>query len=204
MPQYQIADRSESILEALLKFFQNQANLKQFLDVVIFKTRNLPLRLLDWFCTNYAKKNDVCYNIRRPNGTVEVFRVYRSYKAQLKGNKKKLFDPFCRDDIISLECESPTDNLPMEFETAMCQLRFFKWAIENLLLDYVETHRDKIYTDMAENSSKSIDDTTDDKPKNSRRKKTELSKSIYQQIHVSKQSTTMTFNSTPSIGSIIA
>lgn len=203
MTQYQIADRSQSILESLLKFYENPVNLKQFLDVVVFKTRNLPLRLLDWYCTNWVKKNDTCYNIRRPNGTIEVFRVYRSYKAQLKGNKKKMFDPFCRDDPILIECESPIDQLPMKFETAICQLRFFKWAIENLLLDYVETHRDEIYKDLAQNSSKSIEDKIDDKPKGGRRKKTELSKSCYKQIHRSDHSTIITFNTTPANKSII-
>src|SRR6266480_2224635 len=102
-----IESREQRVLRPLLEFFSHNANFKQFLDVVVFKTRNLPLRLLDWFVTNYSKKNDICYNIKRPNGSVEVFRVQRSYRAQLKGSKKKEFDPFCRGETLVLEYESP-------------------------------------------------------------------------------------------------
>src|SRR5438874_748758 len=98
--------REQRAMRPLLEFFSHNANFKQFLDVVVFKTRHLPLRVLDWFVTNYSKKNDVCYKIKRPNGTLETFLVYRSYRAQLKGNKKKEFDPFCRGDTITLEYES--------------------------------------------------------------------------------------------------
>lgn len=184
--------REQIIMRPLLDFFSHDANFKQLLEVVVFKTRNLPLRVLDWFVTNYAKKNDICYNIKRPNGHLEVFRAYRSYRAQLKGHKKKEFDPFCRGDPIVLEYESPTDGQKVAFETAICQLRFFKWAIENLVLDYIETHFDIIYTDMRENDSSAKKKDAE----GTRRKKKELSKSIYQQIHVSKHPVTFNFSHT--------
>lgn len=145
--------REQIIMKPLLVFFSNEANFKQLLDVVVFKTRNLPLRLLDWFVTNYSKKNDICYNIKRPNGQVEVFRAYRSYRAQLKGNKKKEFDPFCRGSTLVLEYECPVDGKKLAFETAVRQLKFFKWAIENLVLDYVESNYEQIYNDMKLNDS---------------------------------------------------
>lgn len=199
MPQFE--GREQRVMRPLLEFFSHSANFKQFLDVVVFKTRNLPLRLLDWFVTNYSKKNDVCYNIKRPNGTLEIFRVFRSYRAQLKGSKKKEFDPFCRGETITLEYESPIDGEKVAFETAICQLKFFKWAIENLVLDYVETNYNMIYEDMKQNSSKSqketpetethVDSELEKLPE--RKRKTELSKSIYQKIHVSNQPITFSF-----------
>lgn len=192
-----VEGREQRAMRPLLEFFSHNANFKQFLDVVVFKTRNLPLRLLDWFVTNFSKKNDICYNIKRPNGSLETFRVMRSYRAQLKGSKKKEFDPFCRGETITLEYESPVDGGKVAFETAICQLKFFKWAIENLVLDYVEANYELIYEDMKQNSSKSQKDSTEivtaTESDSERRKKTELSKSIYQKIHVSNQPITFAF-----------
>ena len=198
-----IESREQRAMRPLLNFFSHSANFKQLLDVVVFKTRRLPLRVLDWFVTNYAKKNDICYQIKRPNGTLETFLVYRSYLAQLKGSKKKEFDPFCRGATITLEYESPAgetscatvgaeENEKVAFETALCQLKFFKWSIENLVLDYVESNFEAIYADMQQNSSKS-QKTPVAANQPDRKKKIELSKSIYQQMHVSNQPVTFVF-----------
>jgi hypothetical protein len=120
---------------------------------------------------------------------VENFSVYRSYKAQLKGSKKKEFDPYCRGETIMLEYESPTDKSKVAFETAICQLKFFKWAITNLVLTYVDTNFDVIYEDMKLNTSKSQKVPSEPHKKS----KNELSKSIFQQIHVSEQPVTFQF-----------
>jgi len=185
----QMESREQRVIRPLLEFFSKDANFKLFMDIVVLKTNNIPLRLFDWFVTNYAKKNYVCYNIKRPNNTIENFCVFRSYRAQLKGCKKKEFDPFCRGAPLMLEYESPTDGSKIAFETATCQLKFFKWAIENLILNYVETNYEQIYEDMKINSSKS--QKTDSQSQ--KKIKTELSKSIFQQIHISDQPITMQF-----------
>jgi hypothetical protein len=187
--------REQKQLRPLLDFFSHKVNFDRFLDVVVLKTRNLPLRLLDWFCTNYSKKTDVCYNIKRPNGKIETFRVYRSYRAQLKGNKKKAFDPFARGTTVTLEYDLPNSTEKVTFETAICQLKFFKWAIENLLLDYVETKYDVIYQDMTENSSQSTLVNNKDEVIG-RKKKTELSKSAFQKLQVSAEPVKFTFTQT--------
>jgi hypothetical protein len=190
-----IESREQRVIRPLLEFFSKENNFRLFLDVVVFKSRNLPLRLLDWFTTNYSKGNEVSYKIKRPDGTIETFNVFRSYRAQLKGCKKKEFDPFCRGDTIVLEYVSPTDNSKVAFETAICQLKFFKWSIENLILNYVEANYDAIYDDMKQNSSKSqkSTDTTSPIERGTKRKKNELSKSIFQQLHVSRQQVNLTF-----------
>lgn len=191
---HKIESREQRIIRPLLEFFSKETNFNFFLDIVVFKTRNIPLRLLDWFVTNYSKKNDVSYNIRRPNNTLENFCVFRSYRAQLKGCKKKEFDPFCRGDTIMLEYDSPIDGSKVAFETAVCQLKFFKWAIENLVLHYIDINFDQIYNDMKDNSSKYQKNPTEIQKK----KKNELSKSIFQQIHISSQNVTFNFPKTPS------
>lgn len=178
--------REQRILRPLLDFFSKENNFQIFLEIVVHKTKNMPLRLLDWFVTNYIKKIDVSYDIRRPNNRIEHFSAYRSYRAQLKGCKKKEFDPFCRGTTITLEYQSPIDQSIVTFETASCQLNFFKWAIENLVLNYIEDHYETIYTDMKVNASKSLKtDPVLETPL--RRKKNELSQSIFQQFHVSSQ-----------------
>lgn len=178
--------REQRILKSLLKFFSNDANFKILLDIVVLKNKNIPLRVLDWFVTNYAKKNDVTYNIVRSSSNHEIFSVYRNYRSQLKGYKKKEFDPFCRGNTIMLEYESPVDGTKLQFETGLCQLKFFKWAIENLVIDYVESHYDEIYQDMKANTIKSGNGKTN-------KKKLELSKSIYKQINISKIAVTLSF-----------
>lgn len=209
--------REDRILSPLLKFFSNEHNFKIFLDIVVFKTRNIPLRMFDWFVTNYTKKYDVTYTIKRPSGITERFSVHRNYIAQLRGCRKKEFDPFCRDVPITLEYESPIDGSKVVFETAACQLKFFKWAIENLIINYIEANYDAIYDDMKLHGSKSnkntisnlsnigdCSDRSSDKhaeqserngPSEQReqKKKNVLSPSIFQQIHVSSQQVTVSF-----------
>ena len=185
---HKIESREQRIITPLLEFFSIENNFKLFLDIVVFKTRKMPLRVLDWFVTNYSKKNDISYNIKRPNGTIENFCVFRSYRAQLKGCKKKEFDPFCRGNTMTLEYDSPIDHSKVKFETAICQLKFFKWAIENLVVSYVENHLDQIYDDMRQNGSKSQKTTSGDPQK---KKKNELSKSIFQGLHVSNTKVTL-------------
>jgi hypothetical protein len=184
--------RDQRVLQPLLNFFSIDVNLKIMVDIVIYKTRNIPLRLLDWFVTNYSKKNDVRYTIKRPNNIVEEFCVYRSYRAQLKGCKKKEFDPFCRGNTIMLQYELPLNKSKVIFETAICQLKFFKWVIENLVINYIESNYDAIYDDMKQNSSKSRKNSVDVNGK----KKNELSKSIYRQIHISNKEVNLNFSST--------
>jgi hypothetical protein len=182
---HHIESREQRVMRPLLDFYSKEANFRLFLDIVVLKTRNIPLRVFDWFVTNYSKKNDVSYIIKRPNNKVEVFSVYRRYRAQLKGCKKKEFDPFCRGDPIMLEYQSPIDQSKTAFETAACQLKFFKWVIENLLVNYIEANYDSIYADMRINSSKSKKELLNKKKKN------ELSQSIFQQIHVSNAGMTI-------------
>lgn len=191
----------EKIMNKLLEFYSHTVNFKQILDIVVLKTRYMPLRTLDWFTTNYAKKRNISYNIKRPNGSIQRFKVYRSYKSQLKGCKKKDFDPFCRGDTITLKYESPIDGTEYEFDTAICQLNFFKWAIENLVLDYVEQNFDSIYNDMKTNNSKSqkTDDQEEGDPNEideirNRKRKTELSQSIHKTMCTYDALTTLQFS----------
>jgi len=89
--------------------------------------------------TNYAKRYNIIYML--PNSS--HLNVHLSYKSQLKGYKKKMFDPFCRKKRIPFYYG---DNKCII--TTIGQLNFFRWAIENNILHYVIDNIENITNDM--------------------------------------------------------
>ena len=98
----------------------------------------MSLRLIDWFVTNYSKKNNIGYVIEN-----QEFLVYNNYKSQLKAYSKKMFDPFCRRERIMFQI----GDKPV-FVTTVGKLNFFRWAIEKGVLDYINEHQETIETEM--------------------------------------------------------
>ena len=138
-----ITTQNKLLMETLGVFYENPDNMKKLLGVVNGETK-ISLRIIDWFVTNYSKKNYVIYNGR--------FKVYNDYKLKLKAYSKKRFDPFCRWERIYIPSSSISPDFQME--TTIGQLNFFKWAIENKILDYIDTNYLHIEEDMnARNSS---------------------------------------------------
>jgi hypothetical protein len=116
----------------------------------------------------------------------ERFKVYTDYKLKLKAYSKKRFDPFCRWDRIQIPFTPDTF-----IETTIGQLNFFKWAIENKVLEYIELNYEAIESDM--NSRNSANKRLDDvivlpkdsdlpKPVKNRKKRAELSISASKSI----------------------
>ena len=102
------------------------------------------------------------------------FKVFNDYKMKLKAYSKKRFDPFCRwtriqipcsDSDFKVESDSVASSLGLRsdspsavgstMETTLGQLNFFKWAIENRVLEYIESHYDAIERDMNMRNSNS-------------------------------------------------
>jgi hypothetical protein len=134
--------REEVLMRKLIEFYSFSTNLEQLLPVLLKKSR-ISLRILDWFTTNYSREYNVTYRILHLS-KVKQFSVYDSYKSQLKAYHKRLFDPFCRGRRIYFEYYNNC-----EIETTVGQLNFFKWAIQNKVLDYVDTHIDRIIDHMS-------------------------------------------------------
>jgi len=107
----------------------------------------ISLRIVDWFVTNYAKKNYTVYEINTERENAR-FKVYNDYKLKLKAYSKRKFDPFCRWERISI----PYDNEKF-METTIGQLNFFKWAIEYRIIDYIEQNYQDIENDMNHRNS---------------------------------------------------
>ena len=161
-----ISSKKDLLMQSLINFFINRDNLDQVIPIITGKSK-ISLRILDWFVTNYSKKNNVHYQIILNNKT-KNFIVYLDYKAQLKAYSKKQFDPFCRRERISF-----IDHDTNELITTVGQLNFFRWAIENDILNYITLNYDIIENDM-NNSLRNLYKKKEGEDKN-RRKRTELS-----------------------------
>jgi hypothetical protein len=111
------------------------------------------------------------------------------YKLKLKAYSKKRFDPFCRWDRISVPYKNGTF-----IETTIGQLNFFKWALENKVIDYLEEHYETIENDMnSRNSTSKRKETITDNSK-TRKKREELSVSASKSIKKEMVEIMVTFN----------
>jgi predicted SAM-dependent methyltransferase len=108
----------------------------------------------------------------------------------LKAYSKKRFDPFCRWDRISIPYKNGTF-----IETTIGQLNFFKWALENKVIDYLEEHYEIIENDMnsRNSTSKRKDSIVADNSK-TRKKREELSVSASKSIKKEIVEIMVTFN----------
>jgi hypothetical protein len=141
--------QNELLMKNLLDFYQNSENLKKMMHIINGETK-ISLRIVDWFVTNYAKKYYTVYELPTVNNKEEIkrFKVYNDYKLKLKAYSKRRFDPFCRWERISI----PYDEEKI-METTIGQLNFFKWAIENKIIDFIEENYEFIEKDMNNRNS---------------------------------------------------
>jgi hypothetical protein len=127
------------LLASLEKFYNTDENhidiLRTLLELRGPKKRceGVSLRLVDWFVTNYSKKNGTAFSVNNA-----AFFVHSEYKSQLKSFSKKYFDIFKRGPRIDFH----------GVETALCQLNFIRWAIRSGIIDYCADHVAEIDVDM--------------------------------------------------------
>ena len=151
---YVSTSRGNLLMESLDTFFKKKENLNKILHIIQGDSK-ISLRVIDWFVTNYSKKYNTSYIINNltqailndsdtyiPNNC-RTFIVYIDYKLQLKGYSKRQFDPFCRRSRINFYY-----NEKDFFVTTIGQLNFFRWIINNNILDYVQKHYETIDFDM--------------------------------------------------------
>lgn len=147
--------QNDLLLHKVLRFYnENGGENMDLMLAVINGTTNISLRIMDWFVTNYSKKHYTVYDLvgngsGSGSGSVngapaKRFKVYVDYKLKLRAYSKKRFDPFCRWDRINV----PHKNGTTYIQTTLGQLNFFKWAIENEVLRYIEENYTAIETDM--------------------------------------------------------
>ena len=129
--------KQDLMIARLQEFYTKPGHLEALVPIVQ-GTSPMSLRLVDYFVTNYAKKNNSAYLWGG-----RQFLVYYHYKRELKANSKRLFDPFCRRERILFEVRGEEP-----FVTTVGQLNFFSWAIERGILQYMDANRATIELDM--------------------------------------------------------
>ena len=96
----------------------------------------------------------IVYNLKQKkklsNFKIIDLNVFLNYKAQLKAYSKKNFDPFCRRERVSFKYYNNKSVV-----TTVGQLNFFRWAIENGIIKYIQEHLEDIEADMNFNIKKS-------------------------------------------------
>tara|TARA_B100001057_G_C22593123_1_gene849823 strand:- start:157 stop:864 length:708 start_codon:yes stop_codon:yes gene_type:complete len=185
-----LSNRQELLLSKL-KLFYSASKVKKLLKIINGETK-LSLRIIDWFVTNYTKKNNVLLYVTKTKSVTEKntnskktkkakiesydlpFNIYLNYKSQLKAYSKKNFDPFCRRERINFYYNNEQDFIV----TTIGQLNFFKWAIENNVLDYIEKHIDTIESDMNKNIKREEDKVKKSKKKEMKKNDTDSSISL--------------------------
>ena len=130
--------QEEDLLLRALKKYYTLERINIIVDI-IEGNGFVSLRLIDWYVTNYCKARNIVYT--KPDGV--YFNVYLNYRSQLKAFKKVQFDPFRRRDRIHFEY-----GVNGSISTTIGQLNFFKWAIENHVLDNIYANLKNIESDM--------------------------------------------------------
>lgn len=174
-----ISSKKDLLMESIIQFFaikENLDNVKYIINGNDSKNKHkISLRILDWFVTNYSKKYNISYSVTL-NNKKKNFIVYLDYKSQLKAYSKKQFDPFCRRERILF-----FDHEGKEIITTVGQLNFFRWALENKIIDYILDNFEDIENDM-NNSLRNLYKKKNGEDK-TRRKRTELSISATKKVN---------------------
>jgi len=168
--------QNELLLTNLLDFYKKEDHMDRLMQIINGESK-VSLRIIDWFVTNFAKKNFTVYSIPAKNRcstvingeeNMERFKVFHHYKLELKAYSKVRFDPFSRRERIMIPYTNDTS-----LQTTIGQLNFFKWAIENQVLEYIENNYNEIELDMNSRNSISKKNEEESETDNKTRKKRE-------------------------------
>ena len=174
------ATQNTLLLNKLMEWYKDTNNLERILNIINGEG-HVSLRIIDWFVTNYAKKHYTVIELPYMNENnverIRRFKVYIDYKLKLKAYSKKRFDPFCRWERINIPYKDDTF-----IQTTIGQLNFFKWAIENDVIKYIENNYITIENDMNNRNSTSKKNKESYSNNKTRKKREELSVSAVKSI----------------------
>ncbi len=128
--------KSGILLTSINSFYNQEENRTKLINI-LDKSSGISLRNLEWFITNYAKKNNTSYTTK--DG--KYFTVHCAYKSSLDGYSKKLFDPFCRSEKFAYEVPGTSH----EIQTTLAQLNFINWFIKNNIIDYISNNKGSLF-----------------------------------------------------------
>ena len=130
-------NKSAILLTSIDTFYNIPENRAILLDI-LNKSGGISLRNLEWFITNYSKKNNLSYK----TNDGKIFSVHCAYKSSLDGYSKKLFDPFCRSSKISYTVPGSSD----EIHTTVAQLNFIRWCIKYNIIEYIRDNKNTLFS----------------------------------------------------------
>ena len=139
-----LLSKDEVLLNSLYEFYRKDQNMTKILPIVTGSSE-ISLRVLDYFVTNYSKIHDIKIKL---SDNVNL-NIYQDYKNKLKSYNKRFFDPFCR-----INKKNMTNKIAFKYSkdnfiiTTIGQLNFFKWAITNKIIEYVNTNHKVINDEM--------------------------------------------------------
>jgi hypothetical protein len=173
--------QNDLLLDNLKLYYEdnNYAQLDSILKILNGES-SISLRIIDWFVTNYSKQQYVVYTLKNE----KRFKVYNDYKLKLKAYSKKRFDPFCRWEKIIIPYRNETF-----IQTTIGQLNFFKWVLDNEIIECIELNYADIEKDMNQRNS-----TAKPKTEKNRKKREELSISASKSIKKEIIEVSLTFN----------
>jgi hypothetical protein len=184
------------LLYSLKNYYSKDDNLTRLLNIIKYK-KSVSLRVIDWFATNYSKKYNTIFMIytdeygkRTLNESTDIvsqFNVYNSYKSQLKAYSKKRFDPFCRRERIDIEINN------VHLNTTIGQLNFFRWVLNNHIIDYIQGNIEQIENDMND-SLKEIKKNYKKSGSSTRKPRQEISKSAQKCLNKTPLKVSITFD----------
>jgi hypothetical protein len=171
-PADSISLKDNLLMYSLSKYYDtlDESGMTLFTEIIAGKSK-ISLRIIDWFVTNYSKKNNIVYYIPKKKGSIknkkkityqetpppnlqkydlEQFIVYLRYRSKLKSYNKSNFDPFCRNNRITQWGKNK------DITTTIGQLNFFRWAIDKNIIEYIKNHLKEIEIDMNTNIRKHI------------------------------------------------
>jgi hypothetical protein len=144
--EFKIESKADLLMNSLKKFFTEE-RFKLVIPIIVGSSK-ISLRVIDWFVTNYSKKNQIIYKIKE-NDEECYINIHTHYKSQLNAYGKKFIDPFCRgkDRIVFKVSESQC------ILTNLSQLNFFRWAVQYNVIQYIDKYYANIVKDMTETLS---------------------------------------------------
>lgn len=129
--------KSDILLISINNFYNEEENRNKLMNI-LDKSSGISLRNLEWFITNYSKKNHTSFKTQ--DG--KLFTVHCAYKSSLDGYSKKLFDPFARSEKFTYTIPGTSH----EVQTTIAQLNFIKWCIKNRIIDYISKNKDTLFS----------------------------------------------------------
>jgi hypothetical protein len=152
---FSIETKSDLLLKTLKTYF-TEDRFKIVLPIITGNSK-ISLRVIDWFVTNYSKKNQIIYKIKEYDEECYI-NIHNHYRSQLNAYGKKYIDPFCRGKERILFKVSDSQCIMSN----LGQINFFKWALQYKVLDYIDTNYSTIVKDMT--------DTINSTPSSSKRR----------------------------------